>query len=170
MIKSVNVTVHQLQHMLVSIAVLFFKISFKCCYCNRKEKVISKTFSTFHFVICDDYEKLQCHQGNGYATAVSWTGLKHKPSFFVFRVVFWDILPCKMIVDRHFTGAYCLHHQGWVSLAPLDIILPHSHAIPLSFFYLNRPPTAIGHFLAYRLSPRLATQALDSYITSILSY
>jgi hypothetical protein len=29
-----------------------------------------------------------------------------------FRVVFWDTLPCKMIVDRRFRGAYCLHHQG----------------------------------------------------------
>jgi hypothetical protein len=28
------------------------------------------------------------------------------------RVVFWDILPCKIIVDRRFRGAYCLHHQG----------------------------------------------------------
>jgi hypothetical protein len=28
----------------------------------------------------------------------------------VFRVVFWVILPCKMIVDRRFRGAYCLHH------------------------------------------------------------
>jgi hypothetical protein len=27
----------------------------------------------------------------------------------MFRVVFWDILPCKMIVDRRFRGAYCLH-------------------------------------------------------------
>jgi hypothetical protein len=24
----------------------------------------------------------------------------------VFRVVFWDILPCKMIVDNHFTWQY----------------------------------------------------------------
>jgi hypothetical protein len=32
----------------------------------------------------------------------------------IFRVVFWDILPCKMIIDRRFRGAYCLHHQGWV--------------------------------------------------------
>jgi hypothetical protein len=31
----------------------------------------------------------------------------------MFRVVFWDILPCKMIFDRRFRGAYCLHHQGW---------------------------------------------------------
>jgi hypothetical protein len=30
---------------------------------------------------------------------------------FVFRVVFWDILSCKIIVDRRFRGAYCLHHQ-----------------------------------------------------------
>jgi hypothetical protein len=26
----------------------------------------------------------------------------------MFRVVFWVILPCKMIVDRRFRGAYCL--------------------------------------------------------------
>jgi hypothetical protein len=31
----------------------------------------------------------------------------------MFRVVFWVILPCKMIVDRRFRGAYCLHHQWW---------------------------------------------------------
>jgi hypothetical protein len=36
------------------------------------------------------------------------------------EVVFWVILPCKMIVDRRFRGAYCLHHQGWVSLAQKD--------------------------------------------------
>jgi hypothetical protein len=30
----------------------------------------------------------------------------------LFRAVFWDILPCKMIVDQRFRGAYCLHHQG----------------------------------------------------------
>jgi hypothetical protein len=28
----------------------------------------------------------------------------------MFRVVFWDILPCKMIVDRRFRGAYYEHH------------------------------------------------------------
>jgi hypothetical protein len=26
--------------------------------------------------------------------------------------LFWDILPCKMIVDRRFRGAYYLHHPG----------------------------------------------------------
>jgi hypothetical protein len=28
------------------------------------------------------------------------------------QIVFWDILPCKMIVDRRYRGSYCLHHQG----------------------------------------------------------
>jgi hypothetical protein len=27
----------------------------------------------------------------------------------MFRVVFWDILPCKMIVDRRFRGAVRTH-------------------------------------------------------------
>jgi hypothetical protein len=31
-----------------------------------------------------------------------------------FRLVFWDVLPCKMTVDRCFRGVYCLHYQGWV--------------------------------------------------------
>jgi hypothetical protein len=35
----------------------------------------------------------------------------------MFRAVFWVVLPCKVIVDRRFRGAYCLHHQGWVSRA-----------------------------------------------------
>jgi hypothetical protein len=30
----------------------------------------------------------------------------------MFRVVFWDLLPCKIIVDRRFRGAYLLHHGG----------------------------------------------------------
>jgi hypothetical protein len=29
----------------------------------------------------------------------------------MFRIVFWNVLPCKMIVDRRFKRAYCLHHQ-----------------------------------------------------------
>jgi hypothetical protein len=29
------------------------------------------------------------------------------------RIVFWDVLPCKIIVDRRFRGTCCLHHQGW---------------------------------------------------------
>jgi hypothetical protein len=29
-----------------------------------------------------------------------------------FRFVFWDVLPFKIIVDRHFKGTCCLHHRG----------------------------------------------------------
>jgi hypothetical protein len=32
-----------------------------------------------------------------------------------FGIVFWDVLPCKIIVDRRFRGTCCLYHQGWVS-------------------------------------------------------
>jgi hypothetical protein len=35
-----------------------------------------------------------------------------KSKSLMFRAVFWVVLPCKMIVDRRFRGAYCLHHQG----------------------------------------------------------
>jgi hypothetical protein len=45
----------------------------------------------------------------------------------MFRAVFWDILPCKMIVDRRFRGAYSLDHQGHygdVSRKSVNIILP----------------------------------------------
>jgi hypothetical protein len=30
----------------------------------------------------------------------------------MFRIVFWDVLPCKIIADRRFRGAYSFHHQG----------------------------------------------------------
>jgi hypothetical protein len=33
----------------------------------------------------------------------------------MFRIVFWDVLPCKMIVDRR--GAYCLPHH-WRQAIP----------------------------------------------------
>jgi hypothetical protein len=28
-----------------------------------------------------------------------------------FRFVFWDVLPCKIIVDRRFRGTCYLHHK-----------------------------------------------------------
>jgi hypothetical protein len=36
----------------------------------------------------------------------------------MFRVVFWDILPSKMIVDRRYIGAYCLRFIGAYCLHP----------------------------------------------------
>jgi hypothetical protein len=34
-------------------------------------------------------------------------------TLFLFRIVFWDVLPCKIIVDRRFKGTYCLQHHPW---------------------------------------------------------
>jgi hypothetical protein len=42
------------------------------------------------------------------------SGLKIK-KYMEFRIVFWDVLPCKIIVDRRFRGTCCLHHQGFRS-------------------------------------------------------
>jgi hypothetical protein len=34
----------------------------------------------------------------------------------MFRIVFWDVLPCKTIVDRRFRGAYCLQQMVEIKL------------------------------------------------------
>jgi hypothetical protein len=38
--------------------------------------------------------------------------VRKSSQLLMFRAVFWDVLPCKIIVDRRFRSAYCLHHQG----------------------------------------------------------
>jgi hypothetical protein len=53
----------------------------------------------------------------------------------MFRVVFWDILPCKLIVDRRFRGAYYLHHQGWLWLIPDDEGSTHLWNVGRQSFY-----------------------------------
>jgi hypothetical protein len=30
----------------------------------------------------------------------------------MFRIVVWDVLPCKILVDRRFRGAYCVLRLG----------------------------------------------------------
>jgi hypothetical protein len=42
----------------------------------------------------------------------------------MFRVVFWDILLCKIIVDRRFRGAYCLHPT--LTAAEIELLLKNS--------------------------------------------
>jgi hypothetical protein len=36
-----------------------------------------------------------------------------------FRFVFWDVPPCKIIVNGRFRGTCCLHHQGDEAVIPL---------------------------------------------------
>jgi hypothetical protein len=61
----------------------------------------------------------------------------------MFRVVFWDILPCKMIVDRRFRGAYCLHlvllvvdHSFELSALPISAV-PSLYALLHSYPFTN---------------------------------
>jgi hypothetical protein len=55
-----------------------------------------------------------------------------KTCWLMFRFVFWDVLSCKIIVDRRFRGTCCLHHRpddgrstylwniGWQQYIPED--------------------------------------------------
>jgi hypothetical protein len=51
-----------------------------------------------------------------------------------FRIVFWDVLPCKIIVDRRFRGTCCLRHQGWSLMDPCRII-PDDGNVGRQLFY-----------------------------------
>jgi hypothetical protein len=67
-----------------------------------------------------------------------------------FRIVFWDVLPCKLIADRRFRDTCCLHHQVWwfrqhVPLERQSTIILHGsncrptfqrYVLPLSSGYL----------------------------------
>jgi hypothetical protein len=49
--------------------------------------------------------------------------------YFSFKIVFWDVLPCKITVDRRFRGTCCLHHQGWTGVKELGLSLPSSATV-----------------------------------------
>jgi hypothetical protein len=53
----------------------------------------------------------------------------------MFRIVFWDVLLCKLIVDRRFRVAYCLHHQGWLIIIPDDGGSTHLWNVGRQLFY-----------------------------------
>jgi hypothetical protein len=51
------------------------------------------------------------YQGTVIADNILLLTLTHfKVGCFKFRIVFWDVLPCKIIVDWRFRGTCCLHH------------------------------------------------------------
>jgi hypothetical protein len=74
-----------------------------------------------------------------------------------FRIVFWDVLPCKIIVDRRFRGTYCLHHQGW------STIILHgstSQKTILNVFYDNHAKHLLAHSCKRLLN--VSVRILDS--------
>jgi hypothetical protein len=73
----------------------------------------------------------------------------------MFRIVFWDVLPCKIVVDRRFRGAYCLHHQASIILhgstfqktilnyfisCLLNAVVSFSHITPRTWEFLSSVP------------------------------
>jgi len=71
----------------------------------------------------------------------------------MFRAVFWVVLPCKMIVDRRFRGAYCLHHQGWVIWTsyspPWELEISHSRTTSSRFSLLLCGTSWTSHICMY---------------------
>jgi hypothetical protein len=64
-----------------------------------------------------------CNRKRGLKLLATWRNVRFQvptAASMKFRIVFWDVLPCKIIVDRRFRGTCCLHHQGWVGLARKD--------------------------------------------------
>jgi hypothetical protein len=57
-----------------------------------------------------------------------------------FRIVFWDVLPCKIIVDRRFRVTCCLNHQG-------------SLIVPIYGLALSIGPNRVGVFYLVTETP-----------------
>jgi hypothetical protein len=61
-----------------------------------RSKVVSSEVTSVALLRCD----------------VMWNFQVLTAASMMFRAVFWVVLLCKMIVDRRYRGAYCLHHEG----------------------------------------------------------
>jgi hypothetical protein len=72
----------------------------------------------------------------------------------MFRVVFWDILPFKMIVDRRFRGAYCLHHSSLMRLLR-DIIAVYNENHTKRYPYIHSVITNVGGTNTYHCDYRV---------------
>jgi hypothetical protein len=54
---------------------------------------------------------------NRYTELSSDEPTQNEPKKSLKMAIFWDVAPSSLVdTDRHFRGAYCLHHQGEKSL------------------------------------------------------
>jgi hypothetical protein len=59
--------------------------------------------------------------------------------------VFWDFAPCSMVeIDQRFRGAYCLHHQGGVTVGKFlpDYMVQHPDG---SHFHIHHRENLKSH-------------------------
>jgi hypothetical protein len=63
-----------------------------------------------------EHEKTLSNRGTHINKGVSVRFQVLTAANMMFRAVFWVILPCKMVVDRRFRGAYCLNHGSKIIL------------------------------------------------------
>jgi hypothetical protein len=75
------------------------------CLQNYKARLLSYTVFTLAFrtFFIASFENVEW---------IIWRSQVLTAASMNFRIVFWDVLPCKIIVDRRFRGTCCLHHQG----------------------------------------------------------
>jgi hypothetical protein len=66
-----------------------------------------------------------------------------------FRIVFWDVLPCKIIVDRRFRGTCCLPHQRWLFYTAVH---PRRQFWTVSALFAGRLCTSSGEDWNYHVS------------------
>jgi hypothetical protein len=63
-----------------------------------------------------------------------------------FRIVSWDVLSCKIIVDRRFIGTCCLHHQG--SSLMMEAVRTYETSVDNHFTRQYDPEDNSDHVLA----------------------
>jgi hypothetical protein len=87
----------------------------------RKVKGCSRLDRTSNEDIRVELRGLQIIETDGKTTSTEWKTINcrsklgntsQREKYIQFRIVFWDVLPCKIIVYRRFRGTCCLHHQG----------------------------------------------------------
>jgi hypothetical protein len=60
----------------------------------------------------------------------------------MFRIVFCDLLPCKMIVDRSFRGAHCHHNHA--PLKRRSTIILHGSTTQKTALNIDRKSTRLN--------------------------
>jgi hypothetical protein len=117
-----------------------------------------------------------CLTGYFYVCALEQIGYKSRlfsdirkcgQFYLLFRIVFWDVLPCKITVDRLFRCTYCLHHQVWghgstSQKTILNFILAAVRKWNLTILFFVSSIFLYNHFLARVISTHITAYSYQS--------
>jgi hypothetical protein len=89
-----------------------------------------------------------------------------------FRFVFWDVLPCIIIVDQRFRGTCCLHdprRQIWTSYSPpWELEISHYSGWPATQPYSNRVPPCRKSVSVHAATPACTVQKLYKNVAMMM--